>query len=59
MAKDGESGDESLRIRDSDAAEWRTVFTWSKDEIGDFVDFSEDGAAVYFKASRSALHPTS
>ena len=52
MAKDGESGDESLRIRDSDAAEWRTVSTWSKDEIGEFVDFSEDGAAVYFKASK-------
>ncbi|KAK9817826.1 hypothetical protein WJX72_002773 [[Myrmecia] bisecta] len=44
-------GSKTLRVRDSEAAEWRDLITWPQEEEGGPVSFAKDGQSLYIQSS--------
>jgi dipeptidyl aminopeptidase/acylaminoacyl peptidase len=53
-ANDPATGDQILRVRDSQEAEWRELMKWPFDENGEVVAFSADGQSLYIESSIGA-----
>jgi dipeptidyl aminopeptidase/acylaminoacyl peptidase len=45
------TGDQILRVRDSEEAEWRDLVTWPFDENGNVHGFSADGKSLFIESS--------